>query len=131
MLYGASRPRHSVSVSTLCLGIKLPEHHNLDWRLFKLEGHITISILPLLVKLMEGVVYDQVIRHFSVKKFNSDFQHTYKEGHSTTTALMEKVNPWLSDTDSNKMAGAVLLDFSAAFDSVDHEKLFKTCCVLF
>lgn len=63
--------------------------------MFKLEGHITISILRLLVKLMERVVYDQVPRYFSVKKLISDFQHTYKEGHSTSTALMEKVNPSL------------------------------------
>lgn len=52
-----------------------------------------------------------------------DFQHAYKEVHSTCTALMEKINSWLSDTDSNKMAGAALLDFSAVCDLTDHEVL--------
>lgn len=80
---------------------------------------------------MEREVLDQAACYFSVKKLNSDFQHTYKEGHSTGIALMEKVNPWLSDTDSNKMAGAVLLDFSAAFESADHDKLLKPAVYYF
>jgi hypothetical protein len=36
---------------------------------------------------------------------------------------------WLREID-NKIVGAPLLDFSAAFDIIDHNLLFKNVCAL-
>lgn len=84
-----------------------------------------ISILPVLSKLMEKVVLEQVLYYFSCNQLNSDFQHAYKSDHSTGTALTEMVDKWLSYIDKKMMVGAVLLDFSAAFDVVDHGLLLR------
>ena len=48
-----------------------------------------ISLLPTLSKLMERIVYEQIQCYFSVNDLNTDFQHAYKKGHSTETALMQ------------------------------------------
>ena len=50
------------------------------------------------------------------------FQHACK-GHSTSTALAQMTDDWLKSIDDRKLVGAVLLDFSAAFDVIDHELL--------
>ena len=51
------------------------------------------------------------------------FQYAYKEGHSTSTALAQMTDDWLKTMDDRKLVGAVLLDFNAAFDGIDHELL--------
>ena len=35
---------------------------------------------------------------------------------------------WLKEIDNKKIVGAVLLDFSAAFDIIDHDLLRKRMC---
>ena len=54
----------------------------------------------------------------------ANFQHTYREGHSTSTALTQITDDWLRKIDK-KIAGAVLLDFSATFDIIDHSLLLE------
>ena len=93
--------------------IPLPKNKN---EVFRGANSRPISILPLLSKLLERLVFDQITHYFSVNELNSDFQHAYKKGHSTSTALMQMTDQWLSDIDRKRIVGAVLLDFSAAFD---------------
>jgi hypothetical protein len=70
-------------------------------------------------------VFDQIQCYFSVNKLTTDFQHAYKEGHSTCTALTQMTDDWLKEIDNKKIVGAVLLDFSAAFDIIYHNLLLK------
>ena len=88
-----------------------------------------ISILPVLSKLMEKVVFKQILNYFLSNQLNSDFQHAYKADHSTCTALTEMVDTWLSYIDKKMMVGTVFLDFSAAFDVVDHSLLLSKLTV--
>ena len=37
---------------------------------------------------------------------------------------------WLKEIDNNKIVGAVMLDFSEAFDIIDHHLLWKNVCVM-
>ena len=84
-----------------------------------------ISLLPALSKLLEKIVFDQIQCYFSVNKLTTDFQHAYREGHSTCTALTQMTDDWLKEIDNKKIVGAVLLDFSAAFDIIDHNLLLR------
>jgi len=52
-------------------------------------------------------------------------QSAYKMFHSTETALLKVQNDILQATDSGKSTILVLLDLSAAFDTVDHEVLLN------
>ena len=57
------------------------------------------------------------------------FQHVCREGHSTSKALTQMTDDWLREIDDNMIVGAVLLDFGAAFDIIDHSLLLeKTMC---
>ncbi|KAK2161945.1 hypothetical protein LSH36_107g05089 [Paralvinella palmiformis] len=48
-------------------------------------------------------------------------QSAYKSGHSTETALLRLKNDMLMTIDGRKAVVLVLLDLSAAFDTIDHE----------
>lgn len=84
-----------------------------------------ISLSPVLNKLLEKIVFDQIQRYFSVNNLTSDYQHAYRESHSTATALTQMTDEWLKEIDKKNIVGAVLLDFSAAFDLVDHKLLLN------
>ena len=77
---------------------------------------------------MERIVSEQIKCYFSLNTLTTDFQHAYREGHSTATALTQMTDDWLREIDKKKMVGAVLLDFTAAFDIIDHKFLLKLEC---
>ena len=61
---------------------------------------------------------------------NDSFQSAYQAGHSTETVLLRIVNDILSALDNNIFV-LLLLDLSAAFDTVDHQILLSRLnCVL-
>ena len=70
-------------------------------------------------------MFDQIQCYFTVNKMTTYFQHPYREGHSTSTALAQKTDDWLRGIDDKMIVGAVLLDFSAAFDIIDHILLLE------
>ena len=52
-------------------------------------------------------------------------QSAYRKGHSTETALLRVVNDILSNMNKQHVSILVLLDLSAAFDTVDHAILLR------
>jgi retron-type reverse transcriptase len=59
------------------------------------------------------------------------FQSAYREGHSTESALLRVQNDILMELDQGNAMLLVLLDLSAAFDTIDHKillnKLYTKC----
>ena len=60
---------------------------------------------------------------FSNNCLFTDFQHAYREKHSTATAMTQMTDDWYNKITQKKMIGTVFLDFSAAFDILDHKLL--------
>ena len=84
-----------------------------------------VSILPVLSKIMEKVIYKQIQSYFEENSINSEYQHAYKAGCSTGTALTALTDNWLKNIDKKLMVGAALLDFSTAFDLIDYKLLLR------
>jgi len=55
-----------------------------------------------------------------------DLQSAYRAMHSTETAVLKVLSDILLALDSGNLVMLTLLDLSAAFDSVDHDTLFKS-----
>ena len=53
-----------------------------------------------------------------------NFQSAYKAGHSCETALLRVYNDIVTTIGRGNGAMLVLLDLSAAFDTIDHDNLF-------
>jgi len=82
-----------------------------------------ISNLKLISKLIEKAVASQLTDYLSVKTLHESFQSAYKRYHSSETALLRVHNDILRSIDNGESVILVLLDLSAAFDTVNHEVL--------
>ena len=72
-------------------------------------------------------VVDQLLRHCEENALLPDCQSAYRRFSSSETALLIKVQNYiLSDMDQQEVTLLVLLDLTAAFDTVDHSLLLKT-----
>ena len=65
----------------------------------------------------------QIQQYLSKNNIDSDIQHAYKAGYSTSTSLTCLIDEWFKQIDMKSVVGVVLLDFSAAFDIINHELL--------
>ena len=74
-------------------------------------------------------MHEQIQAYFAQNNLMTNFQHAYRSKHSTATALTQMVDDWFREMEQKHIIGAVLLDFSAAFDILNHElKLEKLKC---
>ena len=84
-----------------------------------------MAIVPVLSKILERVVFNQLVSYLNSNNLLHPNHHAYRPGHNTTTALIQMYDGWLKAVESGQLAGACLLDMSAAFDVVDHELLLQ------
>ena len=82
-----------------------------------------VSNLVFISKIIERAVADQLVNHISLNGLQDPLQSAYKQYHSTETALLKVTNDIRCALDGNEVVILVLLDLSAAFDTVDHEIL--------
>ena len=79
-----------------------------------------VSDLVFVSILIEQTVIEQLEKHFESNNLNDDFQSAYRANHSTETALLHIVNNLLVAIDNRQAVCMVMLDLSAAFDTIDH-----------
>ncbi|KAI8491831.1 hypothetical protein Bbelb_302040 [Branchiostoma belcheri] len=84
-----------------------------------------VSLLPTCGKVCEIIASEQIVSYFSQSGHQSEAQHAYRKLHSTETVLLKMTDEWLDSMDKGLMTSVVLLDYSAAFDLVDHTLLLR------
>jgi len=82
-----------------------------------------ISILPTPSKLIEKSVHDQLSNYLNNNNLLSENQSGFRKNHSTTTLLMHITSIIYNALNNNKVISLILLDFSKAFDSINHNIL--------
>ena len=90
-----------------------------------LGNYRPVSNLPYLSKILERAVAGQLQAHLNTNGLHVKFQSAYRRGHSTETALLRILNDLLVMIDGGNNAVLVLLDLSAAFDTLDHTLLLQ------
>ena len=88
-----------------------------------------VSNISFLSKTMERVAGKRMVKHEDKNRLHEKMQSAYREAgreaHSTETALMRIQNDVLMAIDKKKCVYLVLLDMSAAFDTVNHSILLN------
>lgn len=84
-----------------------------------------ISVLPILAKVFEKIVFDQLYLYLTENNILTKFQSGFRSNHSTLTALLQATETWFKNIDNGYMNGVLLVDLSKAFDTVNHAILLK------
>ena len=84
-----------------------------------------ISILPIISKIIERHISDQVKDYLLRHNLLYERQSGFRNNHSCESALTAIIDDWISAIDKNEIVGTVLLDLSKAFDLVDHKILLS------
>ena len=84
-----------------------------------------ISNLQFISKLTERAVFDQLQTHLLDHALYPLLQSADRTSHSIKTALIKVQNDILMNMDRQQVTPLVLLDFSTAFDTIDHQVLLN------
>ena len=90
-----------------------------------LKSYRPVANLKFLAKTIERVCSEQMQNYLRNNELFGEMQSAYRVHHSTETALLRVCNDLLLTIDKGEEAILVLLDYSAAFDTINHEIFFK------
>jgi hypothetical protein len=82
-----------------------------------------ITLLPVISKVMESIIADHIRINFEQRNILSKEQHGFRQKRSCLTNLLLTRNSWTKNVDDGTEVDAIYLDFSKAFDRVDHSIL--------
>ena len=88
-----------------------------------LNNYRPISVISVIAKVFERIVYDQLYNFLSDEDIISTHQSGFRSLHSTVTALLEATDNWAFNIDRGNVNAVVFLDLKKAFDTVDHDIL--------
>ena len=114
--------------------VPIPKNKTINWP----DDLRPISILPVLSKIVEHIMNNQILRSVSMNIIPS--QYAFRKGFNTTTLLLTLTDSVRKATNNNKLSALISLDLSKAFNSVNHITLItklkdqfnfsKTACKL-
>ncbi|KAF2343635.1 Reverse transcriptase domain, partial [Trinorchestia longiramus] len=84
-----------------------------------------ISLLPVLSKILEKVISNQLSTHLDKSNLLHPNQYAYRKHTSTQDALFNITEKIYSDIDTKNVTLLLLLDLSKSFDSVEHKRLLQ------
>ena len=82
-----------------------------------------ISLTCILCKVLEHILASNIVRHLDGQGLMYDLQHGFREKRLCETQLIMLVEDLARNAGLGKQTDLILLDFSKAFDKVNHSKL--------
>ena len=89
------------------------------------KNYRPISNLPFVSKILEKCVQKQLVQHLELHNLHAEHQSGYRTNHSCETATLTIYNDLLCISDLKNKVILLLLDLSAAFDTVNHNILLS------
>lgn len=88
-----------------------------------IESYRPISIVPVLSKVIELIVHDQLIAYLEKNNYLNSSQFGFRRNKCTIDAVDAMIKDVIKAFENKDFAQATLCDLSKAFDCVDHNKL--------
>jgi hypothetical protein len=92
---------------------------------YNMNNYRPIAILPLLSRIFERLLSKQLSAHLETNKLLSCYQHGFRAARSCQSALISLTNRLFSARSNNNYSAIASLDFSKAFDCLDHSILLR------
>ena len=89
------------------------------------ENYRPISLTSIVCKLLEHIVHSNISSFFESKKFLTPLQHGFRQKRSCESQLLTTLRDFSQSLNQQGQTDAILLDFSKAFDKVDHKLLIS------
>jgi hypothetical protein len=100
-----------------------PAIKDMDGDTEEYNNYRPISNTSFIAKLLEKTALIQLDTHVKTHNLHAENQSGYREKHSCETAMVKIINDMNYMIENGNMVALILLDLSAAFDTVDHEIL--------
>ena len=84
-----------------------------------------VALTNHLTKIFERVLKKIIVKHMEDKDLMNRTQHGFRKHHSTVTQILTYYDSILTMLEAGHAVDSVYLDFSKAFDKVDHQILLK------
>uniref|UniRef100_A0A1B6K0Y6 Reverse transcriptase domain-containing protein n=1 Tax=Homalodisca liturata TaxID=320908 RepID=A0A1B6K0Y6_9HEMI len=107
----------------LKITITVPIHKKGDK--MNLNNYRPIALVPVISKLIETIVKNQLEYYFEHNNLISSSQYGFRKNLSTIKAVESIVSYVLNSFENKEETAAVLLDLSKAFDVVPHDELIQ------
>ena len=85
------------------------------------DNYKHVSVLPIISKVIEKLMQKQINLH--IKYFLSPYLFGYRKCFNSQHALISLIEKWRKFLDKNGYGGAVLMDLSKVFDTLNHDLL--------
>ena len=89
----------------------------------KPSNYRPISLTCITSKLLEHIIVSNLMTFFDKNNILSPYQHGFRSGHSCETQLINFTQELYSNLEHGYQTDVIIMDFSKAFDKVDHLRL--------
>lgn len=90
-----------------------------------IDNYRPISVLNILSKVVERVVYNQLTTYLENNNLLSEHQYGFRQNRSTRDAVTRLADNIRKNMDDGKLTGALFMDLRKAFDTVNHGCLLQ------
>ena len=73
------------------------------------KNYRPVAILCILSKVIERIVFLQIVDYMNCNEFFHPNHHGFRAGHSTTTAMIQMYDSWVQAVDKGELAGVCCL----------------------
>ena len=94
-----------------------------DGNKFEVENYRPISLLTSFSKIYEKLMHKRLVEFFEQNSILDENQYGFRSGRSCEHALLNAQNILNDNLNRNQISLLLLIDFSKAFDMVDHNIL--------
>ena len=92
---------------------------------FIVSNYRPISLLPILSKIFEKLMYNRLIEFINKNNILTPNQFGFQKNKSTEMAVNTIINNVINSFEKKETAYCIFLDFAKAFDTVNHQILIK------
>jgi hypothetical protein len=87
------------------------------------ENYRPISLLPIIAKLLDTIINDQLMLHLTKHDLISPTQYAFRPNSNCTLALQTIIDDITKNKSNHNPTLAIYIDLSKAYDTISHQKL--------